>query len=196
MLYGRYKSIRDSAWQCLADFEISKLPVDTKMLARKAGIVVLRNSMHHSLKNNELARSLFDGKTWIVVYDDSQEKDMVRFLIAHELGHIFLGHAITNEKYSQYKEFQKKPRLEVQADMFAMRLLCPACVLHSLNATDTDEISRLCNVPTKIAAYRHERMRVLNTRNKFLTSPLEQQVYKQFESFISDMKSQRQETPN
>jgi len=42
----------------------------------------------------------------------------------------------------------------------------------------------LCHISYAAARFRAERMKLLYERNKFLTSPLEQQVYLQFKEFI------------
>ena len=41
--YGIYRSIRDNAWQCLLDFEITSLPVDIRAIARRADVRLISN---------------------------------------------------------------------------------------------------------------------------------------------------------
>lgn len=188
MYYGLYSSIRSSAWQCLIDFHINELPVNVKKIAKDAGIYIVKNSAAHVLKPNELARSFYDGETWIIVYDDTKDEAWIRFTIAHELGHFFLGHAMTQMKYGDKQTFKKKPCFEQQADMFAVRLLCPACVIHSINADSANAIAHACGVPDEIAERRYKRMCTLNKRNKFLTSSYELEVQSIFENYISSKK--------
>ncbi len=180
MFYAIYRNISDSAWQCLLDFKIDRIPVDVLAIARNANITVTRNTSAFKLSNSEYGRTLTDGKSWIIIYDDTMTEEVCRFTIAHELGHIFLGHDMTYAKYSHLKEFENKPKSEQQADAFALRLLCPACVLWGLNISKAEDISVCCKVPLDIAKQREKRMRELYKRNKFLTSPLEREVYKQF----------------
>ena len=73
---------------------------------------------------------------------------------------------------------------EYAAERFAVGVLMPACVLWGVGAFDAETIARLCNVSQEAAQRRSERLRLLRKREKFLTSPLERQVYKQFQSFI------------
>lgn len=75
---------------------------------------------------------------------------------------------------------------ETEADMFAARLLAPACVLWGINAQTAEQIATVCNISREAAKIRAERMEVLRKRGKFLTSPLERQVYQQFESYIQN----------
>lgn len=184
MFYAIYKNIRDSAWQCLIDFKADSLPVSVAAIARNANITVTKNRDAHALSENELGKTLTDGKSWIIIYDDTLPEEVSRFAIAHELGHIFLGHDMAYVKYSHLKQFEKKPKSELQADAFALRLLCPACVLWGLNISKAEDISVCCKVPYNIAEQRAKRMKELYKRNKFLTTPLEKEVYKQFEHSI------------
>ena len=185
MYYGIYKGIREAAWICLRDAEIDRLPVDVLKIARTAGIRVVRNSLAHILKRDELAKSFYDGRNWLIVYDDSRSTVESRLTVAHELGHILLGHDMKHTLYAYAKEFDKKPKSEQQADMFALRLLCPACVLWKLDLHTPEEIARYCRVPLGTAEERSARMNILYERNKFLTSDIEKDVYSRFESYIS-----------
>ncbi|NCB27880.1 MAG: ImmA/IrrE family metallo-endopeptidase, partial [Bacteroidia bacterium] len=66
---------------------------------------------------------------YIVYYNEKKKKQRIRFTIAHEIGHIFLGH---HEEYGKPilerggvgQELYK--RLENEANCFARNLLCPA----------------------------------------------------------------------
>ncbi|MFR7473025.1 MAG: ImmA/IrrE family metallo-endopeptidase, partial [Ruminococcus sp.] len=73
---------------------------------------------------------------------------------------------------------------EYSAERFAVGVLMPACVLWGVGAFTPESISQICNVSQQAAQRRSERMRILRERNKFLTHPLERQVYGQFQKFI------------
>ncbi|MEG1551166.1 MAG: hypothetical protein RR355_02735, partial [Oscillospiraceae bacterium] len=74
---------------------------------------------------------------------------------------------------------------EIQADIFASRLLAPACVLWGLNLHTADEIMSACNISHSAAQIRAERMAILYSRNVFLQSDLEKKVYSNFSEFIN-----------
>lgn len=186
MIYGVYQNVRDSAWLCLRDYKINKLPVDVLSIARIANVRVIKNSAVNELKPSESGFSCFDGKQWYIVYDDKNSVERNRFTIAHELGHIFLGHKLKKGYVSRTKVFVKKPAIEKEADMFAARILCPSCVLWALNLNTAEEIARVCRVSYTSAQIRAERMTILYERQKFLTSPLEREVYKNFEEYIKN----------
>ena len=183
MYYGIYKNIRNSTWQCLIDNDIDRLPVDILKIAKNCNIHIKKNSQINELLPNEDAKTYFDGNTWIIIYNDLNNINVSRFAIAHELGHIFLGHEKALGKYANVEEFGKKPKSEEQADFFALRLLCPSCVLMHLNLRSAKEIEDACHIPFSWAEKRKVRMSKLYKANKFYTDPLEVKVSEKFIEF-------------
>lgn len=179
-IYGLYKQSRNASWQCLIDYHIDRLPVQITRVVRLAGIRLVENGKVLKLAPHESGRSIYDGKRWAIIYDEEDTPQRCRFTIAHDLGHIFLGHS-TKGAYSAEEE--------TAANVFASRLLAPACVLWALEIHSAQEIKELCDISLTAASIRAERMKVLYARNKFLTSDLERQVYEQFQPFILEQKS-------
>lgn len=169
----------------MIDFGITELPVSLKKITKQANIRTIKNSLVNKLQGNERGISLLIKNQWVIIYDDKEPIPVSRFTIAHELGHIFLGHAIRKGYHSRNFDKQR-PDIESEADMFAARLLAPACVLHELGITSAEEIAKVCNISITAAEYRAERMQILEQRNVWYKSPLEQQVIKQFENFIKE----------
>lgn len=184
MYYGIYKTVRNAAWQCLVDNNIRSLPVDVIKIAKNFGIRIVRNSLVNELGSGERGKSFLYENDCIVVYDDTMPINECRFTVAHELGHIFLGHSFVYNRYNKTTEFDKKSKSEQQADMFAARLLSPLCILNALDVKDKHELQRLCKMPIDVAASRNERLKVVQKRNKFLTANLEARLYEQFKEFI------------
>lgn len=178
--YGIYQNIRDSSWQCLIDFGIDTLPIDVLKIARSAGFHVIKNSSVNVLTEGESGRSYYDGKRWYIIYDDRNPTEFSRFTIAHELGHIFLGHELKYIRYSHTQQVSKVSKSEIEADRFAIKLLCPACVLWKYELYSPEDIARACRVEVDVAAKRAARMKTLVKRNCFLKSPLERKVYERF----------------
>ena len=185
MYYGIYKNIRNNAWLCLIDHKIDSLPVDILKIARASNVRVIKNSTVEILLAHEDARSFSDGSEWIVVYNDRNSTEISRLAIAHELGHLFLAHSTTHGKYANVREFSKKPKAEEQADRFALRLLCPACILMQMNVYAAEDIAKACRIPLEAAKIRSERMKVLKKRDKFFSDELEKQVFDNFKPYIS-----------
>ncbi len=178
IIYGKYKRLRDASWQCLIDFDIRELPVKLGLIAKKAGIKIIKNADADLLKEKESGASFcVDGK-WYIVYDDKCGIHRIRFTVAHEMGHVFLGHG-NPENRGCFDESEER-----DADKFAIRLLSPACVLWGLGIDSAKEISEICEISNTAAGFRFERFTELLRRNKFLTSPLERRVYKNFEEYI------------
>ncbi len=183
--YGVYTACRDAAWRCHLDFNIRRLPIKLLFITRLADIRVICNSEVNELRCGEVGASIYANGRWSIVYDESMSMCKSRMVIAHELGHILLGHEY---KYSDYRFFgeNRKLKSEYEADMFAIRLLAPACVLHELGALDAKTIAELCDIPLDAAAARAERMKTLEKRSRFYESELEQRVYENFRDFIEN----------
>lgn len=186
-IYGLYQNVRNASWQCLLDYNIKELPVNLLHITRKSGIKTIKNSLVNELAPSESGISVRDGSQWFIVYDDGDSIPRRRFTIAHELGHIFLGHELKKGYHTRTINL-KKPESEKEADMFAARLLAPACVLWGLDLHTTDEIQHVCNISYTAAQARADRMKILYERNKFLTSRLEQKVFENFREFIEKEK--------
>lgn len=187
MNYGKYKNVRDSAWQCLIDYNVTELPVKIFKIAEMSGIKVVENrnvSGDNKLSQQESGKSIIENGEWFIIFDETKSRGHCKFTVAHELGHIFLGHELKNGKHLRTFDLSK-PERETEADMFAARLLAPACVLWGLDLHTQEEISKVCDISLTAAANRAKRMDVLYKRNKFLVSPLERQVYENFKGFIN-----------
>jgi len=188
LIYGNYKNVRDAAWQCILDHNIMSLPVDLLKVAAMAGIKVLKNSEVCLLSGSESGVTIFDGKSWYLIYEDESTLGRRYITIAHELGHFFLGHELLSGRYGRtFNSYQ--PKHEEEADFFAARLLAPSCVLWGLDLHTADEIANVCKMSIAEAKKRAERIKVLYRRQKFLTHTLERDVYGQFKRFIEGMKA-------
>ena len=177
------------------DFGSDKLPIDVLRIARAAGIRVIRDSTVHDLMPGENGKAYFDGSQWVIIYNDSNPKEISRYTLAHELGHIFLGHEMTHAKYVGTHEFSHRRPSEHQADMFAQRLLCPACVLWGLGVHSAEDIASCCVVEQSTAAARSKRMRTLYKRSRFLCDQLERDVYDNFIPYIQSTASKQNAEP-
>lgn len=188
MIYGRYKNARNAAWQCLIDYNVKSLPVSVLSIAKSAGIKVIKNSKARMnlLSPNESGISVLIGKQWYIVYNDKSTRQRNRFTVAHELGHIFLGHELEKRNQMTQTFIKSETNTEQEANIFASRLLAPACVLWSLGLRNSDEIASVCDISHTAAKFRAERMVTLYKRNRFLIAPLERAVYNNFKTFLQN----------
>lgn len=183
MLYGKYKNIRNAAWQVLIDYNICSLPIQLSDITDRLGIKTVGNSYVQELKFDERGATLNINNNWYIVVDDTASVPSQRFTVAHELGHILLGHMMIDK--IKYRTFGKRNEEEQAADMFAARLLAPACILHEIGALTTEQIQKTCNISYTAAKIRADRMAELERRNKFYIHSLECQVRDQFKDFIN-----------
>lgn len=188
MNYGLYKNARNASWQCLIDFGIKSLPVVVSKIAYFSDIDIVKNSTADCLKAGQSGMTIVQNGKFHIIYNDNENSRRCRFTIAHELGHIFLGHLLINTP--AYRTFAIRDDNESAANVFARDLLAPACVLHELRAINAADIAKLCNISLEAARYREKRMRELEMRNAWYLHPLEQQVREQFDDFIRSKKAE------
>lgn len=184
--YGIYQNSRNSSWQFLIDNKIGQLPIKLLDICHSLDYSVCKDSKIHYLKANQRGVSFFKNNKWYIIFNDNLTLPAQRYTIAHELGHIVLGHQTVDGKYG--RTFIMDSPEEYQAERFAIDILAPACVLWGLNLHTAKEISEICNISMTSAIKRAKRMEELYRRNMFLSHPLEKQVYQQFKKFIEESK--------
>lgn len=185
MNYRDYKNSRDLAWRVLLNEGINELPVKVGALCRGMGIAV----SYFSPTDGNDGKSMIAGDRARILISSQCPVERQRFTCAHELGHILLGHVGQHELVNREPDPKDNP-IEQAANVFASRLLAPACVLWALDARTPEKIAALCQISYQAASFRAERMALLYERGKFLTSPLERQVYDQFAEFIARKKAE------
>jgi len=184
------------AWKILLDCKIDRLPVSMNTICRKLEIKVLtygKNKEMLERANLSDAARRTDGmtfyirKTPIVLFNETTSPQRAKFTVAHEVGHIVLGHVKPGTVTAANREPQPGDAQEERAaNQFAARLLAPACVLWGLGVHTPEEIMALCHISRPAAEFRAKRMEELYQRGRFLTTLLEKKVYRQFEPFIRE----------
>ena len=180
MNYKDYQNARDAVWRLLIDLGIRELPIRTGVICKALGI---RLKLYTPNDGSD-GMSTLAGVAPIIMVSSEVSPERQRFTAAHELGHIMLGHVGRYDLVNREPSPQDNP-VEQAANVFASRLLAPACVLWGCNARTPEQIASLCDISLQAAQFRAERMAVLYQRDEFLTSPLERQVYRQFADYIA-----------
>ena len=194
MNYDDYKRARDLSWRVLLNTGTRELPVKVSRICRRYGVTLRSYQVGAPLIRElglEAQCDISDGFTvrsgdrCYVFYNMEQPPGRVRFTIAHELGHVLLGHLGDGEHtvYNRESSSENAPE-EHTANVFASRLLAPACVLHALGAVTPEQIAAVCDISMAAARFRAGRMGVLEQRGKYGASPLERQVLAQFQPYI------------
>jgi Zn-dependent peptidase ImmA (M78 family) len=113
---------------------IRKNYVDVEKIARLAGIRVVKEGFEDQRVSGFIQRKTLDGQP-VIVINDSNTPERLRFTIAHELGHYFLHSSQSvhvddvdtadlilyrNQESSQATHIQ-----EIEANQFAAELLMP-----------------------------------------------------------------------
>lgn len=200
MDYSKYKKSRNLSWEVLIQHNITSLPVRVSTICKtlKIPIVSYQDGYQILEKTNQLKQcENSDGLSFggAIFYNQNCSIGRQRFVVAHELAHNLLhnGRGIYNREPSE----NDNP-IEQEANVFASRLLAPACVLWGLGITNAQQISDICNISMQAAEFRMKRMNELYEREQdfihrygkscFFLSPDERKVYEQFSNYIQNHK--------
>lgn len=181
MNYKLYQRSRDLAWEILYREGVRSLPVDLLAICRSMKIRVVEYDDPRPELGDGFS-CMIDGVPHICVQRDVYPPRK-RFTIAHELGHVLLGHVGAVGLVNREPAPDDDP-MEQAANAFAARLLAPACVLWGCEVSSATEIAALCDISAVAAGYRWERLQTLLRRGKFLSSPMERKVYRRFAKYI------------
>ena len=112
----RDDAVTRTAVRVLKRFGVDEPPVDVDRICAGAGVQVFSRPFDY------VAGVLLKDDVWPVIVVNAREgRERRRFTIAHELGHLFLGHA-----RAAFAEPGGAGKLEREAEWFAAQLLMPA----------------------------------------------------------------------
>lgn len=179
--YEKCQDAQNLSWRVLVDEKVSSLPVRTSVLCRQMGIHLVYGKQ--GLASDGYCTILNDSM--YIIIRKGLPLVQTRFIVAHEMGHILLGHVGVCHLVNR-KQFKRKclAEIECEANVFASSLLAPACVLWGCGVCEAGEIAALCEISLRVAENRANHLMLLCKQDDFLTSPLEQQVWNQFHPFI------------
>lgn len=179
MNYKNYPHSIDSAWKILIECRVTALPVRVTAICNQLGIH-LRALPEDDFRDGVC--TAIGGEPYIGI-NPFRTPERQRFTVAHEMGHLILGHVGVYHLINREPSPADNP-IERAANAFASRLLAPSCVLRGCGVRCADDIRRLCGISPQAAMYRMERMHDLTRREITFSSSLERQVYSQFRDFI------------
>ena len=200
--YQQYQDARDAAWRALLQLPEKRLPVDAEALAGLLGAEVHPFPARQEERLYALVRRTAEGpcvalrikREWHIFVESRLSPAQRRFAVAREIGHLCLCHATQPlapgvrcfvSRESAGDVLADPQELDsYTADLFAIRLLAPACLLHELGVTTPSAIQGLCGLPPMAAAQRAERLELLNQRDAYYTHFLEIRVRDAFRPFL------------
>ena len=102
-------------------------------------------------------------KQAIIFYNDVDKSlissNRYRWNIAHELGHIALGHLTRGNSSRLFRTTLtdiQDPEAEIEADQFASYILVPYIVLRQLKIQSAEELMKICKISKQAAQIRYE----------------------------------------
>lgn len=155
----RKNEIKDIVLDILCASGVTSLPVNLNQIVRQYGIRCI--AMDEAAARNSSQPVGGDGycfKTntgFIIVYNPDHSKQRLRFTIACQLAHIFLGH-LDKGTYDK--------ATDLEAAYFADELLMPLAVLDSLGCRSPERIAQRCDVSLTAAKIR---MRAFARRDRY-----------------------------
>ena len=155
-------SIQNKALDILERFNIDEPVVDVVKIAEESGIKVKEIQMPE--KYSDVAG--FYNEVEKVIYVELNDKPSRKlFTIAHELGHVFLGHKNYDLLFRIPKENASYSKEEQEANSFAASLLMPDFMVkeylkkYDLTKGDYVEMSKMFGVPIVTARVNLEHLR-------------------------------------
>ncbi len=182
MVYKYYKCARDAAWVILSAADPTFFPLMMSNICKSLGVDI--QFCNHIEKDGGGRAVFYDGYYSIYV-DETLPCDMKRFVAAHELGHIVLGHLEQNNGIPETEKTGKDAPAEKEADAFAMRLTMPLCILWACRVESAEETVRLFGVPLQYAKKRYKRYLTVKERELFLMKDIERDTFRTFGGFIN-----------
>ncbi|WP_418427947.1 ImmA/IrrE family metallo-endopeptidase [Anaerotruncus massiliensis (ex Liu et al. 2021)] len=190
--------ITKTAWRVLLDTRIERFPVRPTEIARKNDILVFEYSDYMRTTGRSCEEvftrygkdgftQLIGGK-YTVFYNHCSSPARCRWTLAHELGHIFLGHI--TEQCPTLSRGVVKDFLDIQADNFAARLLCPEAIAHFCAVRSEEELRGLFDI-SKQAAKARWRDLSERRRSAFRLEREEELLLNQFQPFIASYLADR-----
>lgn len=196
----RFAYARQRAYELLADLGIDEFPIDPRKIIKCFPEWYLLGWLE--LKYNTgvddpygLERDSAEAKTqtvrgsgeYVIVYDERIESTQrIRWTLAHEIGHIVLGHLVHFEGTSLARGDLTPAEygvLEVEAHQFAAELLAPQTIVGRFDFQDNPQgISLICDISRDAAIKRLEQIR----KPTYSYLPTETKILRNFYNHLID----------
>jgi len=191
----RERSIK-KAQEVLLENNITSLPVDVESLFKNYGYVLIDYSTaeEHCNRidpfgfkyiNDCLASTYLLNNRYLTVYkNDIKPYGRLVWTLAHELGHIVLGHLKDFDETDVRKTLTDNQYmiLEKEADAFAAELLAPIALLKNIHCLGPAMIQAMCNVSEEASMYIFDNVKKFGHRDVYVN--VEYLFFERFFDFV------------
>jgi len=139
-----YEQIKETVTNLLVQYKISCVPISGFEIASKMKIDVRPYSQKNNnifLKTSEDGFTTFIEERAVIYYNPEQIYQRINNTIAHEIGHIVLGHK------------QPSELAEAEANFFAKYLLAPPALIHKLQLHSAGDIEKIFEISHQAAGF-------------------------------------------
>ena len=167
--------IQDKAYQIIQQANIPlEPPIDVMALADSVGVNVylgkFKNPTHSGFitTNPELVRGFIPGRKATIVVNDDHPLTRQRFTIAHELGHLTLGHLEKTDQKNRAEFLPYNPDEERDANYFAAEVLMPEIPFKSAMVRQNGNLVSIAitfGVSVEAASIRTSKLGILDWAN-------------------------------
>nr|DAE13801.1 MAG TPA: IrrE N-terminal-like domain [Siphoviridae sp. ctLNL10] len=172
----RRNEIKEVVYYTLQNYRHSNIPVEIKAIARSFSNIRLVSYSKHMKKTNlsyddmikftgtnDACTDYYAKANFFIIYYNDIAKNITtsnryRWNIAHELGHIMLGHHIAHEKTRIFRNelsYSEYDNLEEEADYFASLILVPHAALLGFQIRNANHIKVMCKISEPAAKRRY-----------------------------------------
>jgi len=138
----RIGSARKVARQLLKDVGVSKLPIMVRDIINHIKKTTDLSVYAWSFGDNTDGIQITHGDTATIGYNEDQHRHRQRFTVAHEIGHLLMGHTNGN---SPFDLSSKKPE-EIEANQLAAELLMPLSFLNKEIKNNNKNVDNLAQI--------------------------------------------------
>lgn len=147
-----YFKATNSAYDTLIKYKVFSFPVNPTRIIQQLDWVALhtyydlierrgfsRVSFLDFFASSEFGFTAKNKTHYIIFYNEQKDQAIIRFTLAHELGHVILGHTVDGDKENK------------EANCFARNLLCPIPVITEMGLHAEVQYVKAFNVSERMA---------------------------------------------
>jgi hypothetical protein len=156
MIFYEYDPVPESALKILLDCGVDRLPINTKYIAKKIGIMVVPYSkagdalsccgrVADARGSDGIALRTPTGA--VICYNDALPPELSRVIIGHEMGHLVLRHiGCGAASVCHYPFSDGGDPGDFAANLFCEQIIAPSCILSTFPKLDRATVESKCEL--------------------------------------------------